>query len=70
MPTSAHADRTDFLAIFGEFETAKWADVGIGPYKWIRKTVPVLRKSPANSKLSKEPKMGIGPCTGGVLYRS
>ncbi len=32
MPTSAHADRADFSAIFGEFETAKRADVGIGPY--------------------------------------
>ena len=35
MPTSAHAERTVFTEIYGEFETSQWADVGIGPYNEI-----------------------------------
>ena len=36
MPTSAHAARTDFTKIPGEFAAAAWADVGIGPYMLLR----------------------------------
>ena len=45
MPTSAHADCTDFTEIFGEFETPRWADVGIGPYSCMRKCIRIRRKS-------------------------
>ena len=45
MPTSAHADCTDFTEIFGEFETPQWADVGIGPYSCMRKCIRIRRKS-------------------------
>ena len=33
MPTSTRAVQAVFAEIYGEFATAPWADVGIGPYK-------------------------------------
>ena len=33
MPTSTRAVQAVFAEICGEFATAPWADVGIGPYK-------------------------------------
>ena len=37
MPTSAHAEGTDFTKILGEFATSQRADVGIGPYNPINR---------------------------------
>ena len=56
MPTSAHAARTDFTKILGEFVTAQRADVGIGPYNilWlcIRIRIGLLLIAVASCNLS------------------
>ena len=43
MPTSAHAECTDFTKISGESVTAQWADVGIGPYRTRDQSLPLPR---------------------------
>jgi len=44
MPTSAHAEGTDFTKILGEFATSQRADVGIGPYKRICRCMRICRR--------------------------